>query len=131
MTWGILYTTGRTTSYSVNNDPNADVYECVGQIQDEVDKNDYEGETVAPGQKMQINSRPRPETASGFTGSLDLVDPSTGEIIRSLYWDCPRGSDKNTWTVSGSNLQWTVEHSEPSLESGGLGMIKVDMKKIT
>ncbi|CAA7262635.1 unnamed protein product [Cyclocybe aegerita] len=108
LSWGKLYADG-------NKD--AEVYP---------DK--YNGMSVGPDNKVQINSCGRADSSSGTEGSFDIVDPNDGNrIIRSFYWDCPWGSKANTWNPTGSNTKWMIEWSGQNLDSGALGTISVDV----
>nr|O42717.1 RecName: Full=Aegerolysin Aa-Pri1; Flags: Precursor [Cyclocybe aegerita]AAC02265.1 Aa-Pri1 [Cyclocybe aegerita] len=99
-----------------------------GNKDKEVYPSDYNGKTVGPDEKIQINSCGRENASSGTEGSFDIVDPNDGnKTIRHFYWECPWGSKRNTWTPSGSNTKWMVEWSGQNLDSGALGTITVDV----
>ncbi|KAJ3506277.1 hypothetical protein NLJ89_g6956 [Agrocybe chaxingu] len=99
-----------------------------GDKDTEVSASNYNGKIVGPDDKLQINACGRAHAAEGTTGTFDLVDPSNGDkLIRHFYWDCPWGSKQNTWTVSGSNSKWMIEHQGANLDSGALGTISVDV----
>ena len=99
----------------------------VGNKDKELPPSTYINRVIQPGDKVQINACGRSDSASGTTGELDVVDPVVGDkVIRHLYWDCPWGSKKNTWTISESNSKWIVESTGANLDSGALGTITVE-----
>ncbi|KAK7023383.1 Ostreolysin A6 [Paramarasmius palmivorus] len=100
-----------------------------GNRDEEVSPDKYEGCIIGPDKKLQLNGHQRMNSPSGTTGKFDLCDANDGDkVIRRFYWDCPRFAQPNTWTVSGSNSQWTVEDKGANLE-GALGVITVDVMK--
>ncbi|KAK7036490.1 hypothetical protein VNI00_011687 [Paramarasmius palmivorus] len=91
LTWGVLYLTGKPDEI--------------------ISPDQVEGEIIGPNETLEINARARPDSPSGTEGSFDLVDVGDGDkTIRHFYWDCPWGSKKSTWSVSGSNESWTVDY---------------------
>ena len=107
----------------------ADVRDSTGDKDTEVNKSTIEGKVVEADQQLRINACGRSDAAEGTTGSFDLVDVATQQVIRHVYWDCPWGTKRNTFTVSGSNSKWMIEYSGQNLDSGALGTISVDVLK--
>ena len=105
----------------------ADARDSTGDKDTEVSKSTIEGKVVEPDQQLRINACGRSDAAEGTTGSFDLVDVATQQVIRHVYWDCPWGTKTNTFTVSGSNSKWMIEYSGQNLDSGALGTITVDV----
>lgn len=69
----------------------------------EVDISAIEGAKIAPGEQFRFNACGRSDTSSGTEGIFEVYeDGSGGKKVRHFYWDCPWGSKKNTWTVSGT-----------------------------
>ncbi|KAK7023384.1 Ostreolysin A6 [Paramarasmius palmivorus] len=96
----------------------------------EVSKDVFEGRVITADETLRMNACGRKSSPSGTTGDFDLCDVDDGDrVIRHFYWDCPWGSSKNTWTVSGSNSKWMVEYSGANLDGGALGTITVDVMK--
>ena len=86
----------------------------------------YEGNTIEPGEQLQLNATGRSDAASGTEGWFNLVDPKANDkVIRHFYWDCPWGSKSNTWNVTENNSKFMVEYSGQNLNSGALGTITV------
>ncbi|KAK7029593.1 Aegerolysin Aa-Pri1 [Paramarasmius palmivorus] len=101
-----------------------------GNKDQELSTSQFNNKVIGPDEKVQINSCGRSDAASGTEGSFDLVDPDDGDrTIRHFYWDCPWGSKSNTWTVSGSNSKWMVEHQGANYYGGGIGTVTVDALK--
>nr|AGA84054.1 umbellolysis [Polyporus umbellatus] len=101
-----------------------------GNKDKELPASDYEGKTIEPGTQLQLNACGRENSPSGTTGQFNLVDPSANDqVIRSFYWDCPWGSSRNEWIVSGSNSSFIVESTGGNLDGGALGNITVDVLK--
>ncbi|KAJ3514949.1 hypothetical protein NLJ89_g2067 [Agrocybe chaxingu] len=99
-----------------------------GNKDHEVSASDYNGKVVTGDDQVQINACGRENAPEGTTGSFDLVDPGDSDrVIRHFYWDCPWASKLNTWTVSGSNSKWMVEHYGANIDGGALGTITVDV----
>ncbi|CAA7262647.1 unnamed protein product [Cyclocybe aegerita] len=126
LSWGKLYADGKPLHQSKR------IWylplSLTGNKDKEVYPSDYNGKTVGPDEKIQINSCGRENASSGTEGSFDIVDPNDGnKTIRHFYWECPWGSKRNTWTPSGSNTKWMVEWSGQNLDSGALGTITVDV----
>ena len=99
-----------------------------GNKDQEVGTNTYEGQTIAPYEWLEFSSCGRSDASSGTEGNFDLVDPSASDKqIRHFYWDCPWGSKTNTWSVSGSNSKFMIEHYGANIDGGALGTITVDV----
>ena len=57
------------------------------------------------------------------------MENSDSTVIRKFYWDCPWGSKRNAWDVTGSNESWIVSDNGANLDSGALGNITVTALK--
>jgi len=100
-----------------------------GSKDNEIDKNDVQGVKIVPRGTFSIYSCGRSDSPSGTEGSFDLVDNSTNQLIRNIYWDCPWGSSRNTFNITGVNGDWIVEGNGANLESGALGNVTVKAVK--
>ncbi|KAK7029597.1 Ostreolysin A6 [Paramarasmius palmivorus] len=126
----IIHNVGSGNVKLKNLDPSWGKLHADGDKDKEVSKDVYEGHIIGPDQKLQLNACGRADSPSGTTGDFDLCDADEGDrVIRHFYWDCPWGSKRNTWTVSGSNSKWMVEHQGANLDSGALGTITVNLMK--
>ncbi|KAK7018024.1 Ostreolysin A6 [Paramarasmius palmivorus] len=126
----VIHNVGNTGVRLKNLDVSWGKLHADGNKDKEVNKDAYEEQVIGPDEKLQINACGRESSPSGTTGDFDLCDVDEDDrVIRHFYWDCPWGGSKNTWTVSGSNSQWMVEHSGANLEGGALGTITVDVLK--
>ncbi|EEB96271.1 hypothetical protein MPER_04618 [Moniliophthora perniciosa FA553] len=105
---------------------------CIGDKDSDVDEDKYNGTVIGPGEKLQINACGSGSHPSGSSGKFDLLDPDEGDkLIRHFVWDCPFGSETNTWDVSGSNTKWMVEFTGGNINGGALGNINIDcLKKV-
>ncbi|KAK7047442.1 Ostreolysin A6 [Paramarasmius palmivorus] len=101
-----------------------------GDKDKELSRDQFEGQIIRPDQRLQLNACGRAHSPSGTEGRFDLCDADDGDrVIRHFYWDCPWGSKRNTWTVSGTNSNWIVEYRGQNLNSGALGTIYVELLK--
>ncbi|KAH8832152.1 pleurotolysin A [Flagelloscypha sp. PMI_526] len=124
----IIHNVGAKNVKVKNLNPSWGKLHANGNKDKEVPASDYEGHVIGPDEKLQINACGRSDAAEGTTGDFDLVDPNNGDqAVRHFYWDCPWGSKRNTWTVSGSNSKWMIEYQGQNLDSGALGTITVDV----
>lgn len=90
---------------------------------------DQVGGSEAGQKSVTVSACGRSDSPSGVEGFFNIVDTFNGTKIRSFYFNSPWGVvGSNTWTVSGSNDDWSVDSSGTN-DSGALGTITVEVSK--
>ncbi|KAJ3543959.1 hypothetical protein NM208_g3304 [Fusarium decemcellulare] len=93
----------------------------------EVSTDSVEKTSISSGSSTGIAACGRSDASSGTEGNFELWD---GDVkICKVYWDCPWGSKKNTFTVSEVNEDFIVEESGANLDSGAIGNVTVKIGK--
>ncbi|MFS0519393.1 aegerolysin family protein [Nostoc sp. UIC 10630] len=82
--------------------------------------------TIPAGQTGTISSASRTNSASGTEGTIDLFDADVK--IAQLYWNCPFGSQENTFKVIDLNSKdgYIVNVGDVN-RSSALGIINVEV----
>ncbi|KAL3457538.1 aegerolysin type hemolysin [Aspergillus heterothallicus] len=80
---------------------------------------------INPGQYADICACGRQGSASGTTGSIDLMDTSANEKICTLNWNCPY-SGSNDLEVTNTNSNYTVSKPQYS-PRGALGTVPISV----
>nr|AOW41304.1 hemolysin [Sparassis latifolia] len=80
-------------------------------------------QVVPAGDSFTVYSCGREDSPTGTEGSFDVVDASSGAVIRTISWHCPYVGD-NTFKLLDSNDAWAVDTSGFS-QHGALGQITV------
>ena len=90
---------------------------CIDDKEAEIPTSDIEGTKIAPGDEFTVNSCGRSNSPSGTEGEFDVYeDGPGGPKVRHFYWNCPWGSPKNTWTISGMKHLLRVVHPFEQLD---------------
>ncbi|KAK1752929.1 aegerolysin family [Echria macrotheca] len=93
----------------------------------EISPTEVDSVVIGPGETGDVAACGRSDAASGTEGHVDLYYGNTK--ICELYWDCPWGSKKNTFSVKEVNEKWTVSATGASLNSGALGTVEVKVSR--
>ncbi|KAF4415276.1 Aegerolysin family protein [Fusarium austroafricanum] len=94
---------------------------------EEVSRDTVQNISISSGNSVGIASCGRSDSPSGTEGSFELWVGNTK--ICKIYWDCPWGSKRNTFTVSEVNDEYLVEASGANIDSGALGNVTVKIGK--
>jgi hypothetical protein len=90
---------------------------------EEVSRDTVQNISISSGNSAGIASCGRSDSPSGTEGSFELWVGNTK--ICKIYWDCPWGSKRNTFTVSEVNDEYLVEATGANIDSGALGNVTV------
>ncbi len=86
----------------------------------------YNNRIISPGDTFVLKACGKWGSNTGTTGEFSLVDPAKADKqIRHFYFDSPYNSSMNTWTISGTNDEWMIEHEGANPGPGALGAIFV------
>jgi len=86
------------------------------------------GQTIAVGANRIIaQSCGRQYASSGTTGSLYIYDFSTDQKITKFSWDCPYGSNTNSFGITETNKACIVMIDGGNINGGAIGEVRLSI----
>jgi hypothetical protein len=103
----------------------------VGDKDKEIPISDIEGREIAPHSTFDVMSSGLSDSPGGTEGSYDLVDQSTGELICTVFWNCPGGDQDSSFGTRGnSTTGWLIGVGGTAPHPGAMGETFVSMSKL-